>query len=243
MKLRALIVVPIVAAVVSGCGGGGGSGSGGSSSAPDVTGAPTTDQATLFKAANLKRVLTEVNTHLKAGANLTTIKIEPRDVKVVADGQVVTVDNKGRSLTVITPSIPSTGTPATLSVIDPAVVEQLATKAAATAHKTLKDVAYVAFIPGLNGEKPSLGVYMTDLSYYTAEINGAHFKAHSAGGTAGASSAAAAAATPAGTPAAAAGTASQSSGGGGTVIDPQKIATCVQNAGGDPSKIQACTGH
>ena len=72
--LTALFAVAAVAALVAGCGG---------SNAPDVSGGAASDSATLYKAANLNKVLAQAKSQL-AGAPVTVLKIEPRDVKIVA---------------------------------------------------------------------------------------------------------------------------------------------------------------
>ena len=168
------------------------------------------------------------------------VKIEPRDVKVVGSASVVTVDSSGRALTVVTPPVPAVGGALTLAAIDPAVVERLAAQAAAAAHKTLTDVAYVAVSPNPLGGRPQLGVYMTDLTYYSAAIDGTGFTAHG-GGTATSTTTASGSAY--GVPAGGSTTGAAATGSTTGVIDPQKIAACVQRAGTDAAKIAACTGH
>ena len=238
MRGKTFFAAAAVAAALAGCGG-----SGSSSSAPDVTGGSASDSATLFKAANLSRVLSQAKTHLSPSTQITTIKIEPRDVKIIGSNSTVTVDATGKSLTVVTPAIPSIGGTFTLSNIDPNVVQRIAAKAAKSSHMPLQEVAYVASVPDPINHTTGWGVYMTNQRHFLAELSGAKF--HGVGGST--TSPNGTSGTPAGTPSPPAGTpsppASGGSGGGGTTIDPQKIAACVQNAGGDPAKIAACSGH
>jgi hypothetical protein len=221
MRGRAVVTVGAVVVMVAGCGSS-------SPSTPDVSGGPASNAATLFKATNLRRVLNEVRHHLSPTAQITTIKIEPRDVKVITTNSVVTVDNSGRSLTVKTPAIPALGGSFTLSSIDPQVVQQVAANAAAASHSSLRDVAYVASVPNPISHTTEWGVYMTNQRHFLANLDGTQFHVI-------------------GTATSAALSSSQAGGGGsggkagGKTINPQKIAACIQKAGSDPTKIAACT--
>jgi len=206
-----------VTALVAGCGGG--------SSAPDVSGGPASDSATLFKASNLDKALTQAKSKL-GGTAVTVLKIEPRDVKIVGQGKIVTVDASGKSLVVNTPSIPGPGA-FDLGVVSPATVESVVNAVESKASLKQSDIAYVAVAVDPISNKPFYGVYpVSGSGHYQANINGGSVK--SFGGSGGA------------TPGGAATSSGGTSGGGAT--NAQAIASCVAKAGTDAQKIAACTG-
>jgi hypothetical protein len=219
--------VAVCALAFAGCGGSSSSG------APDVTGGAASDQATLFKAANLQKVLTQVSSRLGAKTMLETIKIEPRDVKAVADGAVVTVDNQGRAISLQTPSIP--GAPVfNFSVVRASVVQQLAAKVAAASHGTLADIAYLTVAENPIDNKASWVIFTTSSKGFNADINGGHLKAQGGAGATGSGSASGSGST-SGAGSGASGTPSASGA--------SSTATCIQKAGTDPAKIKACVGQ
>jgi hypothetical protein len=226
MKLTAKVFPAIaIGLAIAGCGSSTTAGS-----APDVTGGPASDQATLFRAANLTPVLTQAKAKLAAGSQPVLIKIEPRDVKLIADGsaggQTVTVDNQGRSFVVSTPSLGEAGY--NVALISPAAEERAVNAVIAKAHIGLGGVSYVTFAVNPVTNKPSWGVYLTQGGYYSADANGGNVAPHDVGSAGGTGASAGGAAAPPG---------SASSAAAGA----QSTATCIQNAGGDVSKIEKCT--
>ena len=204
-----------VTVLVAACGG---------SSAPDVSGGPASDSATLFKASNLNKVLTQAKSELGT-TPVTALKIEPRDVKVVGQSKTVTVDNGGKSLVVSTPSIPGSGFD--LGLVSPATVESVVNAVESKTSLKQSSIAYVAVAVDPVSNKPFYGVYpVRGSSHFQANINGGNLKEF--GGLSSASSGAGAAPS-SGTPA------------GGGASNPQAIAACVSKAGTDPAKIAACT--
>lgn len=229
MRTRAMVfgALLVVVALVAACGGSGGG-------APDVSGGPASDSATLFKAQNLTKVLDQAKSQL-AGTPVTLLKIEPRDVKIVGQSKTVTVDNNGQSFVVSTPSIPGQAT-FDLSVVSPSTVENVVSAVESKAKLKQTDIGYVTVGVDPINNKPFYGVYpVSGNGHYQANISGGSVK--SIGGSGGA-----AGATPAsgGTPAPSGGASGGGTPAGGA--NPQAIANCVQQAGGDPAKIQRCTG-
>lgn len=228
MRTRAMVFSALlaVAALVAACGGSGGG-------APDVSGGPASDSATLFKASNLTKVLDQAKSQL-AGTPVTLLKIEPRDVKIVGQSKTVTVDNNGQSFVVSTPSIPGQAT-FDLGVVSPSTVENVVSAVESKGKLKQTDIGYVTVGVDPINNKPFYGVYpVSGNGHYQANISGGNVK--SIGGSGGASGA-----TPAssGTPAPSGGAPSGGTPAGGA--NPQAIANCVQQAGGDPAKIQKCT--
>src|SRR5205807_1787935 len=92
MNLKMSAVVAAVGLTVAGCG------SSSSSSAPDVSGGTASDKATLFRSANMAPVWDKVKAKTGAGFQGSVLKVEPRDIKLIAQGasgtEIVTVDNK-----------------------------------------------------------------------------------------------------------------------------------------------------
>lgn len=204
-----------VTALVAGCGG---------SSAPDVSGGPASDSATLFKASNLDKVLAQAKGQLGA-TPVMVLKIEPRDVKIVGQNKTVTVDSSGNSVVVNTPSLP--GSTFDLGAVSPATVEEIVSGVGSKASLKQTGIAYVAVAVDPISNKPFYGVYLVSGgTHYQANIHGGNLK--SFGGSGGAS------ATPTTTP-----SGGTPAGGAGS---PQAIANCVSKAGTDPAKIKACTG-
>lgn len=218
-----LTALGAVTALAAGCGG---------SSTPDVSGAPASDSATLFKASNLSKVLDQTKGKL-GGTPVTVLKIEPRDVKVVGETKTVTVDASGKSVVVGTPSIPGQAT-FDLGVVSPATVEKVVSDVESKAKLKQSDIAYVAVAVDPTNDKPFYGVYpVSGTGHYQADINGGNLRSYGGSSSSAATQNGAAsggAATHSGTPS-----------GGGTK-NPQAIAQCVSKAGGDPQKIAACTG-
>ncbi len=205
-----------VTAVVAGCGGG--------SAAPDVNGASASDSATLFKASNLSKVLAQAKGEL-GGASVTTVKIEPRDVKIIGQSRTVTVDNSGKSFVVNTPSIP--GSTFDLGVVSPATVESVVNGVESKASLKQSQIAYVAVALDPISNKPFYGIYpVSGSSHYQASVNGGNLKSY--GGSSGAT---------------ASGTATPSSGtASGAASKAQSTASCIAKAGTDAAKIAKCTG-
>ena len=219
-RTKGVMALAAMAALVAGCGG---------SSAPDVTGGPASDSATLFKASNLDKVLAQAKTQL-GGTGVTVLKIEPRDVKIVGQSKTVTVDAGGKSFTVTTPSIPEPTFD--LGVVSPATVERLVSAIESKGHLKQSDIAYVAVAVDPISKQPFYGVYsVSGTGHYQANIHGGDLKSY--GGSGGAA---------AGSSAAPSGAAPSGAAGGGSSVNPQAIASCVAKAGGDPTKIAACTG-
>ena len=215
MRAKGLTALVAVAALVAACGG---------SSAPDVSGGSASDSATLFKASNLNKVLTQAKSQL-GGTPVTVLKIEPRDVKIVGQNKTVTVDSSGKSVVIGTPSIPGEGT-FDLGVVSPATVESVVSAVESKASLKQSGIAYVTVTVDPINKKPFYGVYpVSGNGHYQADINGGNLKAF--GGSGGATTGASAA--PSG----------GTSGGGG---NPQAISDCVSKAGGDPTKIAKCAG-
>ena len=218
-RARALTMLVTVAALVAACGG---------SSAPDVTGGAASDSATLYKAANLQKVLTQAQSQL-GGTPVTLLKIEPRDVKIIGQDKTVTVDNTGKSFVIATPSIPGQGSFA-LATVSPATVQSVVSAVESKANLKQSGIAYVTVTVDPINNKPYYGVYpVSGTGHYQADINGANLKSY--GGSGGAAGGAAATSSGGSTSSGAA-----SSGGGA-----QAIATCVQKAGTDPTAIAKCT--
>ena len=204
--------------VVAGCGGG--------SSAPDVSGAPASDSATLFKASNLSKVLAQANGKL-SGTPVTAVKIEPRDVKIVGKSKTVTVDNNGNSLVINTPSLSGLGT-FSLSVVSPTTVGNLVGAVESKGKLKQSDIAYVAVALDPISNKPFYGVYpRSGVGHYQANIDGGNLKSI---GTSGSTASTGGTAASGGTASAGASKA-------------QSIANCIAKAGSDPQKIAACTSH
>ena len=231
MGVRATGITALVAvgALVAGCGGSGGG-------APDVNGGPASDSATLFKASNLNRVLGQAKSQL-GGSPVTLLKVEPRDVKIVGQSKTVTVDAGGNSATVTTPTIPGQAT-FDLSAVSPNTVESVVSAVETKGSLKQSQIGYVTVTVDPINNKPFMGVYpVSGTGHYQANLNGGNLKSY--GGASGASPGGAAAASggaPAGTPAPSGGAPA----GGGNA---QGIANCVSQAGGDPAKIQKCTGQ
>ncbi len=225
MRARGLfvaVVMGLVAVFVVGCGGGSG--------APDVSGGSASDSATLFKASNLTKVLSEAKSAL-GGSPVTVLKIEPRDVKVVGQSKTVTVDAAGKSFVVSTPSIAGGGT-FDLGVVSPATVESVVGAVESKASLKQSDIAYVAVAVDPINNKPFYGVYpVSGNGHYQATISGSNVKAF--GGSSGAVSSSGSSSS---------GGSSKSSGSSSGGSNSQAIANCVSKAGTDPSKIAACTG-
>jgi hypothetical protein len=209
-----------VTALVAGCGG---------SSAPDVSGGPASDSATLFKASNLNKVLTQAKGQL-GGTALTLVKIEPRDVKIIGTNKTVTVDSSGNSLVVNTPSIP--GSSFALSAVSPATVQSVVSGVESKAAVKQSGIHYVAVAVDPISNKPFYGVYLVSgTGHYQANINGGNLKSFGGlGGTSGA-------ATPTSATTPSSGTS------GGAASKAQAEANCVAKAGTDAAKIAACAGH
>jgi hypothetical protein len=212
-----------VTVVLAGCGGG--------SSTPDVSGGPASDSATLFKASNLSKVLSQANGKL-AGTQVITLKIEPRDVKVVGQNKTVTVDSSGNSLVVNTPSIPGQGA-FSLSVVSPTTVGNVVSAVESKGKLKQSDIGYVAVAVDPITNKPFYGVYpRSGVGHYQASINGGGVKAI---GTSGATASTGGAAASAGTP-------TTSGAASGAASKAQSLANCIKNAGTDPAKIAKCSG-
>jgi len=228
---KGLMALFAVAGLVAGCGG--------SSGAPDVSGAPASDSATLYNAANLNKVLAQANSEL-AGSPVTLLKIEPRDVKIVGQSKTITVDSSGNSAVISTPSIPGQGG-FNLAVVSPATVQKVVNAVKSKAGLTQSQIAYVAVGVNPVTNKPFYGIYpASGNGHYQANINGSRLKSY--GGAGGSS--------PGGySPAGAGGSGGANPSGGapngGTpgsgAGNSQAIANCVSQAGGDPAKIAACT--
>jgi len=185
---------------------------------PDMSGAPASDSASLFKAANLTPVVTQAGTHLPAGVPLAEVKIAPRAVTVVATTTTVIVDAQGRWLEVVTPARPVAANKFILESVHPQVVQRLASRAAKASHTSLQGVAYVATVSNPQTHRVTWAIYMTDHRVFLADLNGSGFHAGrgiSPGATTGRS------AVP--------GTAKQ-------------VVSCIRSAAGDATKIAACTG-
>jgi hypothetical protein len=215
-------MVLTVGALVAACGG---------SSAPDVSGGSASDSATLFKAANLNKVLAQAKSQL-GGTPVTLLKIEPRDVKIVGQDKTVTVDNTGKSFVIGTPSIPGGGS-FSLGIVSPATVQSVLSAVGSKANLKQSGIAYVTVAVDPINNKPYYGVYpVSGTGHYQADINGGNVKASGGGGGA------AAAASGGGSTASGGGSSSSGAASSGGA---QAIANCVSKAGGDPSKIAKCT--
>jgi hypothetical protein len=223
--LAVLVAVTVIAA---GCGG---------SSAPDVSGAPASDSATLFKASNLNKVLSQANGKL-AGTSVTTLKIEPRDVKIVGQNKTVTVDSSGNALVVNTPNIPGQGT-FSLSVVSPATVGSLVSAVESKGNLKESDIGYVTVAVDPTTNKPYYGVYpRSGVGHYQANINGGSLKSIGTSGTAASTGGAASTSGAAST-----GGATTTSGAASSAASKAKsLSDCLKNAGTDPAKIAACSG-
>ncbi len=216
-RARASVMLLTVAALVAACGG---------SSAPDVSGGSASNSATLYKASNLNKVLSQAQSQL-GGTQVTLLKIEPRDVKIVGTNKTLTVDNSGKSFVVSTPPIPGEGTFA-LSVVSPATVQSVVSAVGSKANLKQSDIAYVTVTVDPITHKAYYGVYpVSGNGHYQADINGGNVKSYAGatGATVGSSSGGSS-------------SGGSSSGGGSSA---QAITQCVQNAGGDPTKIAKCT--
>jgi hypothetical protein len=222
MNMRAMGFTALVAvgALVAGCGGSGGG-------APDVNGGPASDSATLFKASNLTKVLTQAKGQL-GGTPVTLLKIEPRDVKIVGQSKTVTVDASGNYATVNTPTIPGQAT-FDLGAVSPDTVQSVVSAVQTKGNLKQSQIGYVTVAVDPISNKPFMGVYpVSGSGHYQATISGGSLKSY--GGAGGASPGGA----PAGTPA--------PSGGAPASGNSQAIANCISQAGGDPAKIQKCAG-
>lgn len=216
MNLKMSAVVAAVGLTVAGCG------SSSSSSAPDVSGGTASDQATLFRAANMAPVWDKVKAKTGAGFQGSVLKVEPRDIKLIAQGasgtEIVTVDNKGKSLVVKAPGGGST--PFALSLVDPAAGQRAVDAVRAKAHIGLSDISYLTFTADLISHKPGWGVYLRRGGYYSANAKGGHVVSHAGTGSGGVPPSA--------------------GGGSGSTQD---TATCLKNAGTDVNKIRKCTSQ
>jgi hypothetical protein len=190
----------------------------------------------LFKASNLSKVLSQANGKL-GGTPVTTLKIEPRDVKIVGQTKTVTVDSSGNSLVINTPNIPGQGS-FSLSVVSPSTVGNLVSAVESKGNLKQSDIAYVAVSVDPISNKPSYGVYpRSGVGHYEANINGGGLKSI---GTSGASSSTSGgAATSGGT--ATGGAATTGGTASGAASKAQSLSSCLANAGTDPAKIAACT--
>jgi hypothetical protein len=151
----------------------------------------------------------------------SVLKIEPRDVKLIAQGstglETVIVDNQGKSLVIKTPG-GGAFTPFDLSVVSPAAAQAAVDTVLTKAHVGLSGVSYLTFTSNPVSGTPGWGVYLQSGGYYSANGSGGHVVAHTPpGGTAG--------------------------GAGGSPSGAQSTATCIQNAGTDVNKIRKCTGQ
>jgi hypothetical protein len=222
-RTKGFAALAVAAALIAGCGG---------SSAPDVTGGPASDSTTLFKASNLNKVLAQAKSAL-GGSPVTLLKIEPRDVKIVGQNRTVTVDYNGNAVVINTPSIPGQAT-FDLGVVSPATVESVVSAVESKASLKQSQIGYVAVGVNPISNKPFYGVYpVSGTGHYQANINGGGVK--SVGGSAGVSGAPSSAASGSGV------TPSGGTPAGGSA-NPQAISSCISQAGGDPAKIQKCTG-
>jgi hypothetical protein len=219
-RAKGLTALFAVTALVAGCGG---------SSAPDVSGSPASDSATLFKAANFSKVLNQAQGKL-AGSAVTTLKIEPRDVKIVGQSKTLTVDSSGNSLVVNTPSIP--GSTFALSAVSPATVEKVVNTVESKAGVKQSGIHHVTATVDPISNKPLYGVYLVSgSSHYQADINGGNVKSY--GGASSVSSSG----TSSG------GAATSSSSASAAASKAQSTANCIAKAGTDAAKIAACAGH
>jgi ribosomal protein S11 len=211
MKLTATVTA--LGLAVAGCG------SSSSSSAPDVSGAPASDQTTLFRASNLSRVLNDVKAKVGPGYMGSVLKVEPRDVKLIAQGQTgletVIGDNQGRSLVINAPG-GGAFAPFDLSLVSPAAAQTAVDTVLTKAHIGLSGISYLTFTSNPITHKPTWGVYLQSGGYYSADASGGHVVSHVTPGGAGA---------------------------GGSGSGAQSTATCIQNAGTDVNKIRKCTGQ
>jgi hypothetical protein len=212
VSLKLTAAATALALVVAGCGSS-------SSSTPDVSGAPASDQTTLFRASNLSRVLTEVKAKLGSGFSGSVLKVEPRDIKLVAQGpaglETVTVDNQGRSLVIQAPAAGGFA-PFDLSLVDPTAAQTAVDAVLTKAQIGLSGISYLTFTSDPITHQPAWGVYLQNGGYYSATGSGGNVTSH---------------APPGGT------------GAGGSGSAAQSIATCIQNAGTDVNKIRKCTGQ
>lgn len=224
MQVKVATAAAALGLAVAGCGGTSSLSS--SSSAPDVNGGTASNQATLFRAANLSPVLDKVRSKLGSAYQGALLKVEPRDVKLVGQGapglETVTVDNKGKSFVVRTPGAGFTAFD--VSVVQPAAAQRAVDTVVKKAHIKLSDISYLTFTSNPISHQPAWGVYLRSGGYYSANSAGRHVSSHAAGTTAAAGSGAG------GSPAS-----------GGAAGAGQSTATCIQNAGSDVSKIQKCT--
>jgi hypothetical protein len=212
LKLSAAVTA--LGLAVAGCGGSS------SSSAPDVSGAPASDQTTLFRASNLSPVLNAVKAKVGPGYMGSVVKVEPRDVKLIAQAQTgletVIVDNQGKSLVINTPG-GGAFAPFDLSLVSPAAAQTAVDTVLTKAHVGLSGISYLTFTSDPITHKPAWGVYLQSGGYYSADASGGHVLSHAPPGGA--------------------------TGVAGSPSGAQSIATCIQNAGTDINKIRKCTGQ
>ena len=195
MRLKLTAALAALGLAVAGCGSS-------SSSTPDVSGAPASDQATLFRASNLSRVLDQVKAKLGSGYMGSVLKVEPRDVKLIAQGpaglETVTVDNQGKSLLI---KAPGGGgfTAFDLSLVSPTAAQTAVDTVLKKANVGLSGISYLTFSSDPISHNPAWGVYLQNGGYYSANGSGGHVVSHAppsgtaagGGGSAGASSGAA----------------------------------------------------
>jgi hypothetical protein len=164
--------------------------------------------------------LSEVQAKVGSGYMGSVLKVEPRDVKLIAQGPVgletVTVDNQGKSLVIKAPG-GAAFTPFDLSLVSPAAAQTAVDTVRTKANIGLSGISYLTFTSDPVRHQPAWGVYLQSGDYYSADGSGAHVTSHVPSGGAGAGGSAASAA--------------------------QSTATCIQNAGTDVNKIRKCTGQ
>lgn len=228
---RVGVVLLAMTTVAAGCGS--------SSSAPDVSGSPASDSATLFKASNLDKVLSQVSSKL-GSTQLTALKIEPRDVKAVGQNRTVTVDYNGNSVVINTPPIPAI-TAFLIGAVQPSAVEKAVSAVESKAKLAQSDISYVAVTKLPTTNAPILLIYLrTSSDHYQASITGSHVTKNGFGAVGSVPSPSGA--LPSGAGSGGAGAAPSGSGGSGGA-SATAIAECVAKAGGDPAKIKACVGQ
>jgi hypothetical protein len=186
----------------------------------------------LFKASNLSKVLPKVGA-LLAGQQVTAVKIEPRDVKVVGQNKVVTVDYNNHSFAVNAPAGLAEAAFGFGSVT-PSGVEKAVSAFESKSGLHQSDIAYIAVArtagfqqfasgatTGTITKTPFFLIFLRNSgAVYKADITGDHVtKVSSGNGGSGGGTAPSSATSSSGS-----------------------TADCIAKAGTDVAKIQACVG-
>jgi hypothetical protein len=196
------------------------------------------DDESLFHAARLEGALDKVRANVGADGELLRLTVYPGYVMAEAstgsedEGKSFRVQENGKvtkaPLTLTGPGRLADNVFA-LDKIDAKTIERLARAVAAKEHATLDDVAYVIATIQAGSGKPGINVYLKNSKFWQAALDGSGLSNPDKEARNALDNAAAA------VDAATSTTTSAAKGA-------DDLAACVQAAGGDVEKLQACSG-